>query len=113
VACIVNLLGLLALVRRRWADATSEKKVVVWTMIALCSVTAYVFLRFNLIFFQAQGRYLYPALVPFGLCSAAGLRGLFGRPAWFAVCAIVVAAGLLALNLYSIFGLIGPRFASP
>ena len=71
-----------------------------------------VFLRFILTFFQAQGRYFYPALLPFAFFFVLGWRGLLPRPGWFPVFVGLLATGLVALNLYTLFGLLLPRFAS-
>lgn len=71
------------------------------------------FLGYNLTFVQHQGRYLYPALIPIGTAVALGLDKLTGvlsqqvRP-WGAV---VLFAGLAALDVYCLFKFIIPFLA--
>lgn len=70
-----------------------------------------VFLRFILTFFQTQGRYLYPALVPLAFFFVCGWLRLLPRPAWKAAFVVAMTIGLVALNLYTVFGVLMPRFA--
>jgi hypothetical protein len=60
----------------RWSDATAEEQVITWLFFALIGATALGFARFNLTFFQAQGRYLYPALLPIAFFFCCGIVGL-------------------------------------
>ncbi len=71
------------------------------------------FLNYNVHFFQAQGRYLYPALLPLAFFFVLGWRGLLPRRIWFPAFVGLMTAGLTALNLYTLFGLLLPRFAGP
>ena len=74
--------------------------------------TGIAFLNYNLHFFQAQGRYLYPALLPLAYFFVWGWRRLL-PPRAFPFFVGLMTAGLLGLNFYTIFGLLGPRFAAP
>ena len=74
-------------------------------------LTVVVFLRFILTFFQTQGRYLYPALGPLAYFFVCGWLRLLPRPRWQIAFVLILTAGLVALNLYTIFGLLLPRFA--
>lgn len=67
-----------------------------------------VFVRFNTSFFQAQGRYLYPALVPFTLFWVLGFERLLPRRnrEWSAA---VVNAGMFLLALAALFITIIPN----
>lgn len=71
---------------------------------------AAAFLNFNATYFQGQGRYLLPSI---GVISV-GLVG--GWAAWAPkrekVVSLAVAAGMLALALYALFGVVVPGFAS-
>jgi 4-amino-4-deoxy-L-arabinose transferase-like glycosyltransferase len=67
------------------------------------------FLRFNTEFFQAQGRYLFPAMGPLALCFAGGW--LVWLPARGQVVgAAVVLVGMLSLALYALFGTLMPAY---
>ena len=72
--------------------------------------TGILFLDYNLHFFQAQGRYLYPALLPLAFFFVWGWRRLVPARA-FPVFLGIMVVGLLGLNAYTIFGLLMPRFA--
>lgn len=63
-------------------------------------VMALLYLQFNLTYFQAQARYLYPAIAPIALALAFGAcfaLGRFSRWAWLAL-----GVALLVLDLYSL-----------
>jgi hypothetical protein len=69
------------------------------------------FLRFNLEFFQAQGRYLFPALAPIAAGFAAGWLNWFpGKSARWGALALIV--GMAALGGYALWGVILPDFAA-
>ena len=108
--CLAAALGLFRAVGRR-AAMTPAQNILLAAFAVLIALTGFVFLRFILTFFQAQGRYWYPALLPLALFFVLGLRGLLPRPAWFPALVGVLAAGLLALNLYTLLGLLLPRFS--
>jgi hypothetical protein len=67
------------------------------------------FLRFNLAFFQAQGRYLFPALGPLALVFAAGWLQWFA-PRRERTGSLILAAAMAALALYAVLGVIVPNF---
>ena len=73
--------------------------------------TGIAFLNYNLHFFQAQGRYLYPALLPLSFFFVWGWSGLLPRPLWYRVFLGLMATCLIVLNVYTVFGLLLPRFA--
>jgi len=110
--CLTAALGLFRALGRR-AAYTPTQNVLLAAFAVLTALTGIVFLRFILTFFQAQGRYWYPALLPLAFFFVLGWRGLLPRPAWFPALVSLLAAGLLALNLYTIFALLLPRFSQP
>lgn len=110
VLCLAAAGGLLRALGRRAALAPSQN-VLLAAFAALTALTGLVFLRFILTFFQAQGRYWYPALLPLAFFFVLGGRGLLPRPAWFPAFVGLLAAGLLALNLYTLLALLLPRFS--
>jgi hypothetical protein len=89
------------------------------------------FLRFNTEYFQAQGRYLFPAMACIGLGLAGGwlewarfVAGLlFRRRApevtaaisrkWECGLAWLITAAMLALSVYALFGVVTPAFHPP
>jgi 4-amino-4-deoxy-L-arabinose transferase-like glycosyltransferase len=71
-------LGLAASVRQ-WRRATPEARVA-WSILVVASILVGLqFLQFNMSFFQAQARYLLPAIAPIACAFVAGL-GRLGRP---------------------------------
>jgi 4-amino-4-deoxy-L-arabinose transferase-like glycosyltransferase len=77
--------------------------VVTWLLVAAA------FLRFNTAFFQAQGRYLFPAMAPIALLFTLGLQSL-GPARWAGRVALGTAGAMLLLALYALFGCIVPAF---
>lgn len=108
--CLASALGLFR-ARGRRAAVTPPQNVLLAAFAVLTALTGLVFLRFILTFFQAQGRYWYPALLPLAFFFVLGWRGLLPRPAWFPAFVGLFAMGLLALNLYTLLGLLLPRFS--
>jgi 4-amino-4-deoxy-L-arabinose transferase-like glycosyltransferase len=75
----------------------------VLALVALFAVAQYIY--YNLGFFQMQGRYLFPALIPFALGLALGFDGWRAglwpkRPGWWSAAPLLVLA---AVNLYVIW----------
>ncbi len=110
VLCLLAAGGLFRALGRRAALAPAQN-VLLAAFAVLTALTGLVFLRFILTFFQAQGRYWYPALLPLAFFFVLGWRGLLPRPAPFPAFVGLLALGLLALNLYTLFGLLLPRFS--
>lgn len=108
--CLAAAGGLSRALGRR-AALTPPQKVLLAAFAVLTALTGFVFLRFILTFFQAQGRYWYPALLPLAFFFVLGLRGLLPRPAWFPTLVGLLAVGLVTLNLYTLFALLLPRFS--
>lgn len=83
-------------------------------------LTLGAFLYYNLKFAQFQGRYLYPALIPFGLIFAAGIEFYAGLAVRFLPTAsrrlaywgagFGVTLGLALFALYALFRIILPAF---
>jgi hypothetical protein len=65
-------------------------------------LTLGTYLGYNLSFYQAQGRYLYPALIPIGLGAAAGLyKTLRRRDAQLTGIALSIAALVVAVRYFA------------
>jgi 4-amino-4-deoxy-L-arabinose transferase-like glycosyltransferase len=96
-----------AYARRREMEAGARALwgllVVTWLLVAAA------FLRFNTAFFQAQGRYLFPAMAPIALLFTLGLQSL-GPRRWAGRVALGTAGAMLLLALYALFGCIVPAF---
>lgn len=78
-------------------------------MLCFLAVNALLLVRFNMLYFQGQARYLFPAIGVFAFIFASGaIYWLRGR---WAVALGFVGAGLLALNLYVLMSLLPRAFA--
>ena len=94
------------------ADLAPWQRQAWWVCAAFALLLLASFIRFNFSFFQAQARYLFPALPPAALAFSLGLQEL--SPARFRQTAPLVAVAALAL-----LGLLGlplwiiPQFALP
>ena len=85
----------------------TERLITVLSLAAFLVLAA--FLRFNTEFFQAQGRYLFPAMAPLSLGFAAGWLAWW--PSRRQVLGILLLlAGMLALALYALFAVLLPAF---
>lgn len=69
------------------------------------------FVWYNLTYIQAQGRYLFPAMVAIGTFFSLGLSQLAPRPLTPLLYGLVTAA-LLVLNLYCLFRVVAPAFGT-
>ncbi|MDE3089350.1 MAG: glycosyltransferase family 39 protein [Chloroflexota bacterium] len=97
----------LRVLRRR--DALTAPQ---WWSIGLLAVTVVAaiadYIGYNFEFFQLQGRYLFPAIIPLALFGVIGLRELVAREYHRVVFALLYVA-LLALDLASLFLFIVPQ----
>ena len=109
---LAAFVGLLRLRRTNSISLSPAQNVMLGVFALLVLLMGVVFLRFILTFFQAQGRYFYPALLPFAFFFVLGWHSLLPRPRWLPAFLGLLALGLLALNLYTLFGLLLPRFSS-
>jgi hypothetical protein len=74
-----------------------------WWGVALLLAVVVLF-RFNLTYFQAQARYLHPALLPMALVFALGWREVFGAGRALRAFSIGFGAILILLTLWNAFG---------
>jgi 4-amino-4-deoxy-L-arabinose transferase-like glycosyltransferase len=76
LVCLGVLVGMIRLhFQRRELTATQQRAI--WIMFALLGLVSLAFLGFLSHYFQAQGRYLYPAMLPICTILAMGWRTLF------------------------------------
>lgn len=108
---VAGLVGLFPALRREDTRPDARQQAVLWGLLTLVLATFYTFFLFNMTFFQAQGRYWYPALLPFALAFALGFRGFYPQRAWLNGVYIALALGMLALNVYTLFVLLPARYA--
>jgi hypothetical protein len=66
------------------------------------------YIGYNFEFFQLQGRYLFPALIPLALFGVIGLRELVAREYHRVVFALLYVA-LVVLDIVSLFLFIVPQ----
>ncbi len=108
VICTICLVGLIRMCVRRGAAAIQWSTSVL-ALLTLVLVLA-AFVAFVWTFFQTQGRYLYPALLPISLFIAAGYREIVGPR--YRDAATYLALGLFAaLALVFLFAGIQPAYS--
>ena len=109
--CAAALLGftfhVLRILRRRDLLTTAQ-----WWSMGLLAVTVLVavvdYIGYNFEFFQLQGRYLFPGIIPIALFGVIGLREVLAREYHRIVFALLYLA-LLALDVASLFLFIVPQ----
>jgi len=74
ISLAVGIGSLRGIARARAKSAANRDLLLVYGVTLALVLLA--FIKFNLSFFQAQGRYLYPALIPISVLWAAGIGGL-------------------------------------
>jgi hypothetical protein len=108
VPSVASLVGLVRVYARR-TDLDPAARTC-WALLLITTLlVAAAFLRFNTEFFQAQGRYLFPAMAPIALFFVLGLQWVVPEKARVKV-AWVVGAAMLALALYALVGCILPAW---
>ncbi|MDT8304485.1 MAG: glycosyltransferase family 39 protein [Anaerolineae bacterium] len=106
------ILGLtIAWGRAKW-DETRKQQTLLLVLTVLASIALY--LGYNLTFVQAQGRYLFPALIPIACGVALGLttwlRLLIGSRSWLHwLLPVGLSLGLIGLDLLALFRYIVPQ----
>jgi hypothetical protein len=83
----------------------ARERIALWVLATILAGTVAAFARFNMTFFQPQGRYLYTALAPIGFLFAVGLAGLAQRfaPASVGRLPVYVTAAMVLLNAGCIY----------
>lgn len=106
---VISLVALIGSVRsfvalRRESAGQGDALIVMMMVGALVLLS---FIRFNLSFFQAQGRYLYPAIIPIALTFVFGIERLLpeGNRRWSAA---VVNGGMLLLTFAALMTTVIP-----
>jgi hypothetical protein len=106
---IASLVGWLRI--KAWQEMNSPQRAMAIGLTVMTLGVLAGFIRFNMTFFEAQGRYLFPALIPIGLLFVGGLSALVTRrdinepvPISSRPQPVVLAitAGLAILNVYCI-----------
>lgn len=77
-------ISFLLYLRNKWKEVPKA----VFVGLAISVVTVLLFIGFNMTYFQAQGRYLYPALAPTALVLGLGWVGIF-KSQWKAALVVV------------------------
>ncbi len=96
IAGILLCLSLLGLIK--WVKEEKEKRIEILILLFNVFLLFLLFIRFNLYFFEAQGRYLYPALGAFSLLFV----GSLGRFHWSLPLVIIVFLLLLVFLSHSL-----------
>lgn len=111
------LMGLLAAVglgklhMRRREAVTSIQLAFIWMMFAFTGLVALAFAGFTWTYFQAQGRYLYPAMLPICVLAALGIRAAVS-PARREFVSLCVLATMVLLAFVFLFVYIQPTYAT-
>ena len=105
-----SFIGLIRLTIKKPDYITPAVGVALSIFVTLIFLTGFVFLRFILEFFQAQGRYIYPSLVPLTILFWLGLFVWTEKTFVQRIISAAVIIGMLALNVYTIMSLLMPRF---
>jgi hypothetical protein len=103
VATAVVLLGLLRALVGVAGIAENRRAVLLWWGAGALLIFA-AWARFNFIQFQAQARYLHPALLPFALGFCRRLAAISGTRSCLAKSVLFAGLTLLGLSLWNIFG---------
>ncbi|MBS1706420.1 MAG: glycosyltransferase family 39 protein [Armatimonadetes bacterium] len=94
LGALVGLTGVAGYLRKRSVgkgdvETDGHYSTLAWLFVAIILL---LFLQFNLTYFQAQARYLYPAVAPISLGIAAGILALAGRyratAVWVVICSM-------------------------
>jgi hypothetical protein len=103
-ATIVSKLGFLKWLLEKWrALRPTTKAALPWWGIGMMLVCL-ALLRFNFIQFQAQARYLHPALLPMCLLLALGWQRVLGTGRTLRIASALFALVLIVITLWNAFG---------
>lgn len=106
LATIVALWGFVKWKIQDWktSDLPDESRIALlwWGVGFFLAILALA--RFNLIQYQAQARYLHPALLPMCLVFALGWRMILGEGRALRICAVGFGGVLLLVTLWNVFG---------
>lgn len=105
-ATLAALFGFTKWKWREWKNPSLpqlSKIALLWWGVALLLVVAVLF-RFNLTYFQAQARYLHPALLPIVLVFALGWRAVLGEGRALRILSFGFGAILILISLWNVFG---------
>jgi hypothetical protein len=102
-ATVIGKLAFLKWLQERWRSLEPVQKIVLlWWGIGM-TLVCLALLRFNLIQFQAQARYLHPALLPMAALFALGWQRFFYTPKRLQLFMVAFGLALLAITLWNIF----------
>lgn len=91
----LSLVGLI-----KWLKEDEEKRVSIYVLLISLLLLFLLFIRFNLHFFEAQGRYLYPALGSFSLLFIGSLGKLHHRLPMLHILYLILLVSLSSSILY-------------
>lgn len=105
------ILGLLVRIYRIAREVRRQDRSLIgnWGLMGLWLAVALLdYVLYNLHYYQPQGRYLFPALVPIAALSVVGLHEIFDKR-YAALLFGLIYAAMLALDLVSLFWFIVPQ----
>jgi hypothetical protein len=104
VATVIAKLGFLKWLWEKWLAVEPVTKVALLWWGAGLWLVYLALLRFNLIYFQAQARYLHPALLPMCLLLALGWQRVLGTGRMLRIVSALFALVLVVITLWNVFG---------
>jgi 4-amino-4-deoxy-L-arabinose transferase-like glycosyltransferase len=96
LAAVVAVVGLIRLAIESRARFTREQRSAILLLLATLSLVAVSFVLFTAKYFQAQGRYFYPAMLPISILGAMGWRTAFPQRYMNVASALLLAMMLLS-----------------
>ena len=76
LVCLASGIGMGRLHFMRRTEFNQTQLYSLWVIFAMFGLTGLSFFMFTLSYFQAQGRYLYPAILPISICLSLGWRSV-------------------------------------
>ncbi len=102
---VLGLAGLFSWWKPR-DETEKESRPLAWLLVTFFAIVALQFLQFNLTYFQAQARYLYPAVAAINIPIAFGIRRFVGEK----TAVLCVLLGLMVVGNILALGYIGQEF---
>jgi hypothetical protein len=106
---VATLIGLGSVLK---APHDQRQKLLLIILFIWATGTLAIYLRLNSNRFQPQFRYAFPLLPIITLLFATGYRYFWNRTGWSSIASVsILVVGLISVNLYLIFFVIGPTYA--
>jgi len=111
ILVLISIIGLMLRKGRKIMPYSAPQSTIFRATEIALVVNCVSFFLFNLTFYQPQARYLYPSIVPITLIFWLGWQGWTTNQSVLWSISGLILGGLIALNVYTIFFQMIPRFA--